>query len=103
MEMLGGLLDIAEMDAGKLAVRSEVFALSDCLDDVRHRFAHKAQAKGLELTIQVDPKVPPYLKTDERLMTTVLCNLMDNAIKFTSRGSVQVLVHCADPAGDTVP
>ena len=103
LEMLGGLLDIAEMDAGKLAVRSEVFALSDCLDEVRHRFAHKAQAKGLELTIQVDPSVPPYLKADERLMTTVLGNLMDNAIKFTSRGSVQVLVHCADPAGDTVP
>ena len=103
LEMLGGLLDIAEMDAGKLAVRSEVFALSDCLDEVRHRFAHKAQAKGLELSIQVDPAVPPYLMADERLMTTVLGNLMDNAIKFTSRGSVQVLVHCADPAGDTVP
>jgi signal transduction histidine kinase/HPt (histidine-containing phosphotransfer) domain-containing protein len=103
LDMLGGLLDIAEMDAGKLAVRSEVFALSDYLDDIRHRFAPKAQSKGLEFEIQVDASVPPFLMADERLMTTVLGNLIDNAIKFTRHGSVHVLVHCADPTGDVVP
>ena len=49
-------------------------------------FGHVADEKGLQLTVELDPDVPPNISTDPGRLRQVLKNLLSNAFKFTDRG-----------------
>jgi CheY-like chemotaxis protein len=59
--------------------------------------ATQAARKGLEIGCQVDPAVPSVIESDATRLRQILVNLLDNAVKFTSRGGVLVLVEACSP------
>jgi Na+/proline symporter/signal transduction histidine kinase len=84
-EILGALLDISRLDAGKLEPESRPIALGELMSQLELAFEPMARAKGLEFRV-----VPTraLVHSDPRLLRRVLQNLLSNAIKYTSRGKV---------------
>jgi two-component system, sensor histidine kinase and response regulator len=86
--IVNDVLDFSKLEAGKLALEQSTFELDNLLDNVVTLVIERAQAKGLELLIQVAPEVPPRLQGDVKRLTQVLVNYLTNAIKFTAQGQV---------------
>jgi two-component system, sensor histidine kinase len=93
---LRDLLALAQAEAGRLEVRPEPFdvitLLENCVDD----FRLAADRKGLQLRLHVAPRVPRFVVADPLRVGQVLVNLVSNAIKYTSAGSVQVRLGAYD-------
>jgi PAS domain S-box-containing protein len=90
LSIINDILDFSKIDAGQLALERLVFAPGDLVTDVLDLFSPGADAKGLELCARVEPGVPPAVVADPGRLRQILNNLVANAIKFTSRGHVEV-------------
>ncbi|KPB54868.1 Sensor histidine kinase [Pseudomonas coronafaciens pv. oryzae] len=90
MCMINGILTLTELQAGVLYAHCDAFAPLDLVDRLRDRFSGVAQSKGLMLTLDVDDKLPPGIRGDAAKLYQCIECLMDNAIKFTRKGRVQV-------------
>ncbi len=98
LSLINDLLDVAKIEAGKLEIAPEFLTAGDLFEDVRRLVGEKAAAKGLALTFQVLPDVPP-LYADERALKQILINLISNAIKFTPKGGKILVTGEAAPDG----
>ena len=92
LTILNDILDFSKVEAGKLDLEAVTFAPREILADGLRGLAPRAQHKGLELVVSVDPAVPEYLVGDAGRLQQVLVNLVGNAIKFTVAGEVVVSV-----------
>ena len=97
LRVIDDVLDFERVDAGKLQLESVDFRISDVLQNVRDVVERSASAKGLALRTKVAEDVPTRLKGDPARIGQVLMNLCANAVKFTSRGYVEVVVR-AEPS-----
>jgi two-component system sensor histidine kinase/response regulator len=98
--IVDGLLDFSKGEARKATLEPAPFALRSELASMMRAAAVRAQRKDLELICDIDDAVPDRLVGDAGKLRQVLLNLVDNAIKFTAQGEVQVLVTLSetDPA-----
>jgi two-component system sensor histidine kinase/response regulator len=90
--VLNDILDFSKMQAGKVEPHPVRFKLDDVLHSLAAIMSVSAGDKDLELCIGVEPDVPRMLVGDALRLQQVLINLAGNAIKFTERGEVSVLV-----------
>lgn len=90
--ILNDILDFSKMQAGKVELHPVRFKLDDVMHALASIMSVSAGEKELELCIGVDPDVPRVLYGDALRLQQVLVNLAGNAIKFTERGEVSVLV-----------
>jgi NtrC-family two-component system sensor histidine kinase KinB len=87
LEMVNSLLDISQLEAGKMRLEIKARSLPDLVDRARERVAPLALEDDIALQVDLPPNLP-QVAVDEDLMTRVLVNLLDNAIKFSPQGSV---------------
>ncbi|MCM2249948.1 MAG: ATP-binding protein, partial [Geothrix sp.] len=92
LTLINDILDFSKIEAGKLQLEFLDFDLLTVLEDVTAVLGVKAQAKGVELGIFVDPATPLAVAGDPTRVRQILTNLMDNALKFTHEGAVEVRV-----------
>ncbi|RMO95822.1 Sensor histidine kinase [Pseudomonas syringae pv. philadelphi] len=92
MTMINGILTLTELQAGVLYAECDAFVLDDLVDRLRERFSTAAHAKGLILTLDLNDKLPPSVRGDVGKLYQCIECLVDNAIKFTRKGAVQVRV-----------
>ena len=90
--VIGDLLDISKLEAGRLTVEAIPCAPLEVLDAVVALLRRKATAKGVSLRVDVAPEVPPSIVGDPLRLRQILLNLIDNAIKFTPAGEVSIAV-----------
>jgi signal transduction histidine kinase/CheY-like chemotaxis protein len=90
LSVINDVLDFSKIEAGKLELERAPFDLAEVLDDVVSVLSLGAKEKGLCLSRERDPKLPPLLVGDAARLRQVLVNLVNNAIKFTSSGTVSV-------------
>lgn len=90
LNLINDILDFSKIEAGKLELESVEFDLPLLLEDVAEMFVHRARAKGLELTCRILPDVPTRVLGDPERLRQVLSNLTNNAIKFTTRGEIEI-------------
>jgi|GEM_PF-4777167 len=88
--LVNDLLDFSKLLGGKLRVKAAPFALSELCGSVIDRFQALAGQKGLELSFSIAPSTPPVLRGDTGRLSQILSKLVENALKFTERGSVTV-------------
>jgi len=88
--IINDILDFSKIEAGKLAMESARFRLEAVLDDLTSAIALKADDKGIELVLDVDPTIPPTLIGDPLRLSQILIHLGNNAVKFTERGEIVV-------------
>ncbi|MCC7541359.1 MAG: response regulator, partial [Deltaproteobacteria bacterium] len=98
--LLDDALDLARIEAGRLELAPEPFAVRDCIEDVADLFSGRASEKSIELTVVLDPSLPAVVRSDGLRVRQVVSNLLSNAVKFTDQGSVTVRARAldADPA-----
>ncbi|MBI2382042.1 MAG: response regulator [Gammaproteobacteria bacterium] len=90
--ILNDILDFSKIEAGRLSIEHAPFALREVLDTLAQIMSFNAGQKPLELSITVAPGVEERLVGDARRLQQILVNLAGNAIKFTERGEVALLV-----------
>jgi two-component system, sensor histidine kinase and response regulator len=88
--LINDILDFSKIEAGHLKLESIDFSLRDCVGKTLETLGVRAQAKGLELAVQIDPQISDTLVGDAARLRQVITNLVDNAIKFTARGEIVV-------------
>jgi signal transduction histidine kinase/CheY-like chemotaxis protein len=87
--IINDILDFSKIEAGKMSLENEDFDLSKLFRSLDAMLAVKAGEKGLKLTFDIDPKVPPVVSGDPLRLSQILLNLGSNAIKFTPSGEVR--------------
>jgi PAS domain S-box-containing protein len=90
VRLLTDILDLSRIEAGKLTMQSAPLALSEVLRQTSDLFSPIAREKGLELRFDLDPTIPDYVLGDSTRLQQVLSNMVGNAIKFTSSGTITV-------------
>ena len=84
------VLDFTKLEAGKLHLNLSLFPLDNIIDHLQAIYLPQAIAKGLSFSIEVDEEVPQTLFGDQIKIQQVISNLINNAIKFTEEGEVEV-------------
>ncbi len=92
LHVLNDILDYSKIEAGKLALDSQPTVLREVVESAAETFRAKADAKGLDLLIDISPGTPRVVSVDALRLQQVLMNLVSNAVKFTSIGSVKITV-----------
>ncbi|ELV7508975.1 MULTISPECIES: hybrid sensor histidine kinase/response regulator [Aeromonas] len=95
--LINDILDLTKVESGKLTLEEIDFDLSEQLDSLAGMFADLAERKHVEVVIRKSPEVPVFLRGDPLRLGQVLVNLVNNAIKFTERGEVEVCIELANP------
>ncbi len=92
VRLLSSIVDFSRLEAGSLVLEQVDFDLHDVLTSSIEPLTYRARDKHLELGVRVDPATPTRLRGDANRLRLVLTNLVENAIKFTSRGRVDLHV-----------
>lgn len=92
LELVNSILDLAKVEAGQMVLELREVPLRPLLERVIQSHRPLALEKGLMLACEVADDVPETLRTDSTRLSQVLINLVDNAIKFTDEGRVEVSV-----------
>ena len=96
LSVINDILDISQIEAGRLTLEERNFSLAQEIGDALHIQDALAQAKGLRLSWSIDPALPDLLCGDAMRLRQVLLNFTGNAIKFSARGQVTVRASAAD-------
>ncbi|TVM15022.1 hypothetical protein DPQ33_16160 [Oceanidesulfovibrio indonesiensis] len=88
--LLGDILDLSRVEAGKIQLHPEVFDLPDLLHQNKELFQPLADQSGVTLELLMDPTIPRFLIGDSARLLQVINNLLGNSMKFTHAGTVTV-------------
>ncbi|MFH1981502.1 MAG: response regulator [Pseudomonadota bacterium] len=98
--IINDILDFSKIEAGKLELEHREFQLNELMMELQDMFSTATSEKGIELMILIDPSVPVSLIGDPMRIRQILINLVSNAVKFTNRGEITVMVTLADAQAD---
>jgi len=96
LRLLNDVLDFSKIEAGKLDVEHIAFNLRELIEPVIEAASFRCREKPLEIAFYLDPAVPETLRGDPGRLRQVLNNLLNNAVKFTNRGSVVVRISTSE-------
>jgi len=85
LDLINDILDLSKVEAGRMELAVDEFALSDALADIRTVVSALADRKSLEIQLDVDPALPRIV-ADQGKFKQIMYNLLSNAIKFTPDG-----------------
>jgi len=88
LTLINNVLDFSKIEAGRLRFESIPYSLRETAREAAEAVRPTALAKGLALELRIEPEVPAAQRGDATRVRQVLCNLLGNAVKFTSRGGV---------------
>ncbi|NJL86341.1 MAG: PAS domain-containing protein [Leptolyngbyaceae cyanobacterium SM1_1_3] len=96
--LINDILEVSKIEAGNIQIEKDTFDLYQLLDNVEEMLQVKVANKPLQLIFNYGADIPQYISTDECKLRQILLNLLDNAIKFTPQGTVQLQVmKCSGP------
>jgi PAS domain S-box-containing protein len=100
LTIISDTLDYSKIEAGHVEMQRQAFDLGTCVDESIAVVAASARNKGLTLTHRFAPELPAVVIGDAARLRQVLLNLLNNAIKFTDQGVVDLHVRLGDREGD---
>lgn len=99
LALLNDILDLSKAEEGKMTIENINFDPVKLAESVMLLMTGRAEEKDVSLKVEISPDVPPALKGDPMRLRQVLLNLVSNAIKFTEKGSVTIVVRPHDMMG----
>ncbi len=88
--LINDILDFSKIEAGRLQLESIEFDPVEMIEDAVDMVSMQAHRKGLEVVLYTDDRLPRRMKGDPSRLRQVLVNLVNNAVKFTDKGSIRV-------------
>ena len=98
LTLVNDILDLSKIDAGKMEIVPAPYDTGNMLSDLVNMIWFPAKKKGLDFHINVDGKIPARLIGDETRVKQILINILNNAVKYTHKGSVALSVQCEKPS-----
>ncbi|GJE02049.1 PAS domain-containing hybrid sensor histidine kinase/response regulator [Methylobacterium isbiliense] len=92
LTVVNDILDFSEIEAGRVELDPAAFDLRGLTDNAVAIVGQLAERKGLGIDVRVDPAVPARLVGDQNRLRQILLNLLNNALKFTERGTIVLAV-----------
>lgn len=89
LDLVNDILEISRIESGSVELDLTECTAGDCIDAAVVTLRQAAEAKGLTLTLEVEPALPVIRADERRLSQHVLVNLLKNAIKFTDQGGIR--------------
>jgi signal transduction histidine kinase/CheY-like chemotaxis protein len=86
--IINDILDFSKIEAGKLTIEKIGFNLNESINRVINTMSYKAEEKGINLALEIDANISEILIGDPTRLNQIIINLINNAIKFTSKGCV---------------
>jgi PAS domain S-box-containing protein len=100
LALIEDILDFSKIEAGRLDLEPQAFDLPALVEETVELIAPRAQAKAIEIGSDVDDALPQMVVGDAARLRQVLLNLAGNAIKFTERGGVAIIVEPGGAPGE---
>ena len=91
LELINDILELSRIEAGQLSLKKEPVSLPTLLNEVHSIMSVRAQEKALPLMLRYDGAIPQTIESDRTRLRQMIINLVSNAIKFTERGSVEIV------------
>jgi PAS domain S-box-containing protein len=88
LSMINDVLDLSKIEAGKTDLKEEPFDLIAIIEDVGEMLKSRAQAKGLDVIVELDCNLKRFVRADLGKIRQILINLLGNAVKFTDAGGI---------------
>ena len=98
LSIINDILDYSKIEAGKLTISPEPFFLRPVIQQTLRTLEIRSQEKGLQLELEIAADLPEEINTDSGRIRQILVNLVGNAIKFTSQGTISVKVTACEAA-----
>lgn len=102
LKVINDILDFSRIEAGKISIANINFDIKTLMEEIIKIHAVLAEKKGLEIQYIFSPDTPRYLKGDPDRLRQILNNLIGNAIKFTDKGQVKIVVRKASITGKSI-
>ena len=100
LKLLNDILDLSKIEAGKLELETKLFSLRNTVNTTIKTLSVQAKTKDISLTADIDYDIPDWIMGDELRLKQIITNLIGNALKFTSEGSIKVRVDQAENNAD---
>lgn len=100
--IINNILDFSKLEAGKFSLEIRKFHFRNMIDYVKANHNNRITEKGLTFSVTVSPEIPEYIIGDELRIVQVLNNLISNAYKFTSVGSIHVEIVKTSQIGNRI-
>lgn len=88
LALIRDVLDLSKIESGKVIYEMNKFSLQGLIDDVKDKFKNLADEKGLILKAELLEGLPEHIQADQQKVKQIINNLLSNAFKFTTQGSV---------------
>src|SRR5437763_449149 len=96
LNLINDILDLSKVESGTVTIEVGEMPVQHLRQHMERTFRQLAADKGLDFKVKFDGKLPENIRTDEKRLQQIVLNLLSNAFKFTSKGSVTLGVRCAD-------
>ena len=103
LSIINDILDLSRIEEGRLEMNPSRFDPANCIREIVGILEARASGKGLAIRIEVGDEAPEVVETDRDRLSQVLLNLINNAIKFTSRGEIVVRLRLETRPGSQTP
>lgn len=101
LSLINQLLDLSSDEQGKLRIEAIEIEPRSLLEEIGSLFRTKAAERSLAFDVRVEGELPDHFVTDPTRVGQVIVNLVDNALKFTEEGSVEVELRAEPPASES--
>ena len=102
LSLINDILDFSKIESGSMVINDGEYEFSSVLNDVYNMVHIKAEQKALELSFDIDKTLPDRLYGDEMRFRQIVVNILNNAVKYTSKGSVSLKITGQRGMGDTI-
>ncbi len=102
LSIINDILDFSKIESGKMEIYEHNYKLGELLSDVITMVELRAKKKGLAFDVEVDETLPEVLYGDDNRIKQIMLNLLNNAVKYTMKGSVRLKVKGVGTESDRV-
>ena len=102
LSVINDILDLTKIESGKMEIKPAPYRLHDLINDVGTMVRVRAEQKGLSYIQKTDPSIPDHLIGDELRIRQIMINLLNNAIKYTDSGEVELDISMKDQTPGSV-
>ena len=96
LSVINDILDLTKIESGKMEIKPASYSLRELMNDVGTMVRVRAEQKGLSYSEKVDPAIPDHLIGDELRIRQIMINLLNNGVKYTSSGNVELEIAMKD-------
>ncbi len=102
LSLINDILDFSKIESGSMEINESEYDLGSILNDVYNMIHIKAEQKVIDLVFDIDERIPNSLMGDEIRFRQIIVNVLNNAIKYTSRGTVTLTISGERSFDDTI-